>query len=285
VIQHDLRRTGRLTFEVVREFQRDRCSQTAAALSYTTVLSLVPLLTVMFTTLALVPALREWRGAVENFIFTTFVPDSGRQIQQYFTEFVDKAAGLQTVGVILLSVSVLAMMATIETTFNDIWHVPQRRSWWRRTALYVVVLLLAPVALGSGLVMSSYLVSLPVLRDTVQLQLVVPWTVHLIPLAATWLAFVWCYKFIPNREVRWTHAALGSAVAALIFELAKYGFGFYVVHFPSQQAIYGAFAAAPIFLLWIYLSWLVVLFGAEFTHGLAAFGSGTVDEHHRSLAA
>ncbi|MSR16049.1 MAG: YihY family inner membrane protein [Gammaproteobacteria bacterium] len=134
-------RVFQFLIDVGREFHHDRCGQVAAALSYTTVLSLVPLLTVMFTTLALVPALRTWQVAVENFIFTTFVPASGRQVQQYFAEFVTKAAALQTLGLILLGLSVVAMMATIEETFNDIWEVQQARSWLRRTLLYLVILL------------------------------------------------------------------------------------------------------------------------------------------------
>jgi membrane protein len=266
-----LRRTTHFLAHVGRRFHRDRCGQVAAALSFTTILSLAPLLTVMFTSLALVPALRTWHVAIEDFIFTTFVPASGRQLQQYFSEFVAKAAALQTMGLILLGASVLMTMATIESTFNDIWHVPRRRSWLRRMWLYVLILILAPVAVGSGLVITSFLVSLPLLRENTQLLTVVPWFIHVLPLFVTWLSFVWCYKYIPNCRIRWCHAVVGSGLAAVVFELAKYGFGFYLVHFPMHLAIYGGFAAVPIFLLWIYLSWLVVLFGAEFTHGLVAF--------------
>lgn len=272
-----LRRVYCFLAAVGREFHTDRCPQIAAALSYTSVLSIVPILTVIFTTLALVPAFRGWQTAIEQFIFANFVPASGDQLQSYIAAFVSKAAALQTLGFILLALSVFSMMATIEQTFNEIWHVSKRRALIKRGVLYFAILSLAPCALMFGLVATSYLVSLPLLQATLHMHAMVPPLLRVLPLAASMLAFLASYKFIPNRPVRWAHAAIGSAVAALIFEAAKRLFAVYLLHFPSQQVIYGAFAVIPIFLLWIYLCWLIVLFGAELTYGLTVFW--TAREH------
>ena len=262
---------------VGREFHADRCPQIAAALSYTSVLSIVPILTVIFTTLALVPAFRVWQIAIEQFIFANFVPASGDQLQSYIAAFVSKAAALQTLGFILLAVSVFSMMATIEQAFNEIWRVSKRRALINRGLLYFAILSLAPCALTLGLVVTSYLVSLPLLRATLHMHAMASPLLRVLPVAASMLAFLASYKFIPNRPVRWAHAAIGSAVAAVIFEAAKRLFAVYLLHFPSQQVIYGAFAVIPIFLLWIYLCWLIVLFGAELTYGLTVFW--TAREH------
>jgi len=271
MISRRITRITRFVRRVVREFSDDRCPQIAAALSYTSVLSIVPLLTVVFTTLALVPKFRPWRTAIEDFIFANFVPASGDLLERYITEFIAKAASLQTIGFAFLAVSVIAMMATIERTLNEIWHVAQYRSWLRRSVLYAMVLALVPCALTFGLVLTSYLASLPLLRTTFHIHSLVSPVVRLVPFISSMLAFAASYKFIPNRPVRWAHALLGSVVAALIFEAAKHLFALYLLRFPAQQAIYGAFAVIPIFLLWIYVSWLIVLFGAELTFGFAAF--------------
>ena len=266
-----LRRVYYFLAAVGREFRADRCPQIAAALSYTSVLSIVPILTVIFTTLALVPAFRVWQIAIEQFIFANFVPASGDQLQSYIAAFVSKAAALQTLGFILLAVSVFSMMATIEQAFNEIWRVSKRRALVKRGLLYFAILSLAPCALTLGLVVTSYLVSLPLLRATLHMHAMAPPLLRVLPVVASMLAFLASYKFIPNRPVRWAHAAIGSAVAAVIFEAAKRLFAVYLLHFPSQQVIYGAFAVIPIFLLWIYLCWLIVLFGAELTYGLTVF--------------
>ncbi|MEQ9058557.1 MAG: YihY family inner membrane protein [Gammaproteobacteria bacterium] len=252
-------------------FEQDRCLRAAAALAYTSLLALVPLLTVVFITLSAFPAFQAWREAIESFVFQNFVPALGDQVRGYLLDFADKARGLRAAGIIVLLATVLAMMSTIESTFNVIWGVKRQRPIIMRFLVYWAVLTLGPVLIGAGMVATSYVVSLPLLGgsgvvDSVRTTLIA-WS----PLAATTLAFVLFFKLIPYRPVPFRHALAGGVVASVLFEFAKRGFAFYVTHFPAQQAIYGAFATVPIFLLWIYLSWVVVLLGAEITQSLTTF--------------
>ena len=268
LLTREVKEDLRFVIQVVREFDRDGCAQAAGALSYTTVLALVPMFAVMLATLTLVPALYDWHIAIENFIFANFIPASGVQVQAYVSAFVEQAESLQTVGLAALAFSVIAMMATVEATFNAIWKVTTHRSWWHRGWLYIAILGLGPLALTAGIAASALAVSLPLVAPHLERA---PFAIalELVPFLAIWLTFAACYKLIPYRAVAWRHAFNGGAVAALFFETAKRGFALYIDHFPQQEKIYGAFAAVPLFLIWIYLSWLVVLFGAEFTH---AFG-------------
>ncbi len=254
-------------------FETDQCMSAAASLAYTTLLALVPLFTVIFVALAAFPAFREWQDAIEQFVFRNFVPAFGDQILTYLLDFTSKARSLQTAGIAVLLVTVLAMMSTIESTFNVIWGIHRRRPLAVRFMVYWAVLTLGPLLIGASMVATSYVISSPLLAGrTVSDQLVSP-LVAAFPLAATTLAFVLFFKLIPYRPVPLSNALAGGLVASVLFELAKRAFALYVTHFPSQQVVYGAFAVVPIFLLWIYLSWVIVLLGAEITQCLTTFGA------------
>jgi membrane protein len=264
-------RTGyRFLIYLAQRFAADRCTRAAASLAYTSLLALVPLFTVLFVTLAAFPAFQEWRAAIEGFVFRNFVPAFGDQIQSHLGEFTDKARGLRAAGIAVLVVTVLAMMATIESTFNVIWGIKRKRPLMVRFVVYWAVLTLGPILIGAGMVATSYIVSLPLLDGAtaggLRAQLI-----GTFPVLATTLAFVLFFKVIPYRPVPLLHALAGGIVASILFEVAKGAFALYVTQFPSQQAIYGAFATVPIFLLWIYLSWIIVLLGAEITQCLTTF--------------
>ena len=256
---------------LIHRFEADHCTRAAAALAYTSLLALVPLFTVVFVTLSAFPAFQDWRQAVEGFVFHNFVPALGDQVQSYLGDFTDKARSLQTAGLVILLLTVLAMMATIESTFNRIWGIRKKRPLFLRFVVYWSVLTLGPVLIGAGMVATSYVISLPLLAgDEVpggfQTRLIAAF-----PLIATTIAFVMFFKLIPYRPVPLKHALIGGIVASTLFEIAKRAFALFVTQFPSQQAVYGAFATVPIFLTWIYLSWVIVLLGAEITQCLTTF--------------
>ncbi len=252
-----------------RRFESDQCLRTAAALAYTSLLALVPLFTVLFVSLSAFPAFQDWRDVIESFLFRNFVPALGEQVRGYLTEFSDKARGLQAVGVTVLLLTVLAMLSTIESTFNVIWGVRRKRPFLLRFLVYWSVLTLGPVLIGTGMVITSYVISLPLVAG--HMLDVGTQMLTLLPLAATTLAFVLFFKLIPYRPVPLRHAVIGGVVASVLFEIAKHAFALFVTRFPSQEAIYGAFATVPIFLTWIYLSWVIVLLGAEITQCLTTF--------------
>lgn len=254
--------------ELMRRAISSQCTQLASALAYTSMLALVPLLVVGFATLALFPAFEVWQTSLQAFIFRSFVPGMGEVVQQHLVAFAGKARALQGLGGAALLVTVLSLMASIETAFNDIWEVRRARPWGKRLLLYWTVLTLGPLLVGVSLVATSIVVSLPLLQHAVSITGVATALLQSLPVLVTWAAFLLAYKAIPNRAVRWRHAVVGGGVAAILFEIAKRLFAVWVTQFPSQQAIYGAFATVPIFLLWIYLSWLIVLLGALFTRCL-----------------
>lgn len=251
-------------------FGADQCTRAAAALAYTTLLALVPLLTVVFVTLAAFPAFQDWRGDFEAFIFRNFVPALGDQVQGYLRDFTAKAGGLQAAGLIALVVTALMTLATIERSFNVIWGIQRQRPWMVRFLVYWALLTLGPLLIGAGMIATSYVISLPLLADGGFTADARTRLIGLFPFAATTVAFALFFKLIPFRPVPLRHALTGGLVASVLFELAKRGFAIYVTRFPSTD-VYGAFAALPVFLLWIYLSWLVVLLGAEITQCLTTF--------------
>ncbi|HMM75455.1 MAG TPA: YihY family inner membrane protein [Gammaproteobacteria bacterium] len=255
--------------DVCRRFDAQRGFDIAAALAFTTILALVPLLVVVFGAMSLFPAFHAWQGTIEHFIFHNFVPAMGEQVQAYLVEFTTKARELRAIGIAFLVVTVLSMLATIETTFNVIWGVRRHRPYAVRFLVYWAILTLGPLLIGIGIVATSALVSLPLLRATVDTELAASRFLTWLPLVATTTAFVLCYKLIPHCPVRLRHALIGGITAGLAFEAAKHLFAIYVTQFPTQQAVYGAFATLPIFLLWVYLSWVIVLVGAQLTHSLA----------------
>lgn len=256
---------------LVRRFEADQCLRTASALAYTSLLALVPLFTVLFVSLSAFPAFQDWRETIESFIFRNFVPALGEQVRAYLVEFSDKARGLQAVGVTVLLLTVLAMLSTIESTFNVIWGVRRKRPLLVRFLVYWSVLTLGPVLIGAGMVVTSYVMTLPVIAGHAFDAGVRTQLIAVSPLVATLLAFVLFFKLIPYRPVPVRNAVIGGVVAAVLFELAKHGFALFVTRFPSQEAIYGAFATVPIFLTWIYLSWVIVLLGAEISQCLTTF--------------
>lgn len=258
-----------------RRFDADHCLNAAAALAYTSLLALVPLFTIVFVTVTAFPAFEQWRGDIEAFVFNNFVPAFGDQVRGYLVEFSDKARGLQTAGMIFLLITALAMMSTIESTFNVIWRIKRRRPFIVRFLVYWAVLTLGPVLIGVSIFVTSYLVSLPLLSQSVGSLGARTMLLGVLPLATTTIAFVMFFKLIPYRPVPLQHALIGGLAAAALFELAKRGFAVYVTSVPAQQTIYGAFAIAPIFLLWIYLSWVIVLLGAEITQCLTTYAAAS----------
>ncbi len=263
----------------------DNCIRTASSLSYTSLLSLVPLMAVMFSTLTAFPVFQGMEKDIEAFVFNNFVPALGSTVRTYLHEFSEKAAGLRAVGVGFLFVTVLAMMNTIEMAFNDIWRVRSKRKPVTRFMIYWAVLTLGPLLVGTSFIATSYLVSLPIFSEVDATLGIKRKFLVLLPLLTTTLAFYLIYRLLPNRTVTTKSALIGAVVAGIFFEIAKRLFAYYVVNFPSQQAIYGAFATIPIFLLWIYLSWLIILLGAEITrcHMIYHRYVGRVDDRKRNL--
>lgn len=259
---------------LLKRFIDDRCLQVAAALAYTSLLSLVPLMAVTVSMLAAFPVFESISAELQDFVFSNFVPATGNVVQEHLQEFANKASRLTLVGIVVLVVTALMMMSTIDKSLNIIWHSHARRRPAARFLVYWAVLTLGPVLVGIGLVATSYVASLPFLADDGQMAEVRTLGLRLMPFITTALAFALLYLLVPVRPVPRRAALIGGLIASLMFEAAKRGFAWYVTNVPTYEAIYGAMAGIPIFLIWIYLSWVIILLGAEIAHTLTVFRFG-----------
>lgn len=257
----------RFALYVWDQFGIDSCRNTAAALTYQTLFAVVPLLTVGYAIINSIQAFSGIEREIEDFIFTNFVPESGPVIQEYLRDFSDQARSLTGVGVLFLVATAFLMLYTIEHAFNTIWRVAEPRRGFQRLLLYWAVLSLGPLLVGFAFAVSTYIYSLPLIAGVVTDTAVF---LRMVPGVLTVLAFTLIYGAVPNCYVPARHAFAGGVVAACIFEVAKILFGF-VMSRGSWQVIYGTFAAVPLFLFWIYLSWNIILAGAEFVRALSVY--------------
>ncbi len=252
---------------VAHRFFADMCIQSAGVLTYTTLLAVVPLSAVALGIFSAFPVFGEFTLAVQDFVFANFVPAAGETVRRYVDEFAANASRLTSVGTAFLVATSVMLVAAISEALNRIWKTHQKRTIGGRLAVYWSMLTLGPILIGISLAVSSYLFSLPFFEGQ-GLQGLRRMLIGALPWATASLAFAITYIIVPDARVPARWAAVGAVVAATLFELAKKGFAVYVTEFAAYQAIYGALAAIPIFLLWIYLCWLIILLGAEVAYCL-----------------
>ena len=242
----------------------------AGYLSYVTLMSLVPLIVVMLSVMTAFPIFTDIKELIENFVYKNFVPASGEVVQEHISGFVENASKMSAVAISFLFLFALLLISAIDKSLNKLWQVTEKRRVITAFSMYWMVLTLGPVLVGSSIAATSYIVSLVSLGDY-DLLGIANIFVRALPLFASIAAFLILYMVVPNKEISFKYAISGATVAAILFEIAKKGFAFYVTQLPSYKAIYGALAGIPILFLWVYLSWLVVLFGAMFTVSLENF--------------
>lgn len=255
---------------VARRYREDNCNRSAAALTYTSLFAVVPLMTVMYVMLSAVPSFQSVGSQIETFIFDHFVPSSGLEVQVYLQQFSQQARKLTGIGVALIAITAILMLRNIENIFNHIWRTRENRRGLASFLLYWAMLSLGPLFLGLAFGITTYLLSLKVLMEQVHTmglgQYILPFTPYLLTSAA----FTLIFAAVPNCRVPVKNAVIGGLLTALSFEIAKQLFARLVAN-TSFELIYGTFAAIPLFLLWIYLSWLILLAGAEFVQALGSF--------------
>ena len=243
-------------------FRDDHLGLTAGSLTFTTLISLVPLVTVMLALFTAFPMFSRFQGALQQYFLQTLVPDNiAKPVLMALTQFAGKANKLGSAGLIFLGFTALALMFTIDRTLNAIWRVPKPRPMAQRVLVYWAALTLGPLLLGASLSLTSYAVSAS--RGIVsELPGLLGWVLGLLQFALLATGMAGLFRFVPNTHVRWAHAAAGGLFVALGFELAKRGLAWYVGLVPTYSVVYGAFATLPILLLWVYLGWVIVLLGA-----------------------
>src|SRR5882724_8141908 len=257
-----LRQLGRFLAHVFKRFNEDRCLQIASSLTFTTLLALVPLVTLTLALMAAFPIFSGLGEHIHAFLLANMLPEkAGSVVSGYIEQFSGQAGRLTALGSAVLAVTAFLLMFTIERAFNSIWRVSRTRPLAQRILVYWAALTLGPVLIGASLSITSYLVgaSLGLTREAPLAGTAILW---LAPFVLTWAAFTLLYYVVPNRAVKPRHALAGGLVAACVFELMKRSFAFYVAQIPTYTLVYGAFAVIPIFLLWIYFSWVVIVIGA-----------------------
>lgn len=242
-----------------RRFLGDQCLRRATQLSYASLLALVPMLAICFSLLSAFPAFEQLRVDVQLFLYENLVPNAGVEVSDQLATFVENARSMTGVGMAALLATAILLLSAINGAFNAIWRVTEPRPLMVRIMAYWMVLTIGPLFLGASISLSSYGFATAVLEHGERAF----GLTRLLPFVLTAGGFTLLYVVVPARSVAFTHALIGGAVAAALFEGLKWGFAFYLRQFPAYEAIYGALAAVPIFLIWMYLSWVVVLFGAE----------------------
>lgn len=264
-----------------RHFLDDRCLRVAASLSYTSLLALVPLMAVVFAVLAEVPFFQGMRGVIQAYIFDNMLPDAGANVADAFNSFIDNARNMGRVALAGLAVVAILLFNTIVSAINVIFRVQRHRPVWKRLALFVGVLVLGPVVVAASFALAGYMLALTrglggeVLAGPLGL---VTRAMPALMMIAGLTIFYWA---VPNRTILWRDAVLGGLAGGVLFSLLRWGFGLYLLYFPTYQVIYGALSAVPVFLLWMYLSWAVVLIGGVV---VAARAEWRVRELDREIA-
>ena len=268
----DLRALLEFCLALARRFRDDRGIQTAGSLTFTTLLALVPLVTVALAMSTAFPVFEQAMEALGRYVSGQLLPEGGARITQQFAAFAAKAGRLTAVGLAFLAVTALMLILTVDEVMNRIFRVQRRRGLAQRLLMYWAVLSLGPLLIGASLSMTSFLVGSSL--GLLNLGWMTRGVLGLMPFLFTCAALALLYLVVPYRRIEARHALAGAIVAGILFEIAKRGFALYIAKFPTYSLIYGAFATVPIFLLWLYLSWVVVLFGATLTAMLPGYRGG-----------
>ncbi|HEX2529846.1 MAG TPA: YihY family inner membrane protein [Burkholderiaceae bacterium] len=247
---------------VRRRLDEDRLPQVAGSLTFTTVLALVPMLTIAFAIFTTFPLFNTFRASLEAYFIKSLMPKTiANTILGYLSQFAAKATRLSAVGAVALIVTAVAMMNMIDRVLNHIWRVKAHRPLAQRILVYWAIITLGPLLVGVSMTVTTYLFTATTgVVGRVPFIGVVFYT--LVSMGLTMGAFTLLYAAVPNRVVDWRDAAWGGLVASIAFEIAKRIFAAFIAKFPSYTVVYGALAALPIFLVWIYVSWLITLVGA-----------------------
>jgi len=269
---------------IVQQYQDKSCQKSAASLTYMTLFATVPMMTVTYSMFSIIPAFQNLGDQLQNLLFEHFLPSSEQDIPKYLKNFTEQARQLTVFGVAFLLVSAYLMLKNIEKNFNAIWGVARGRHGIANFLLYWAILSLGPLLLGLALAMSTYLTSLRLLVGNYDSLGLLQWVLKYVPWLLTWAAFTLLFAAVPNCKVPVRDALIGGLVTTLSFQGLKAIFGWIVSH-SSFTLVYGAFAALPLFLLWVNFTWMVILGGAVFVHSIRFYQIGLRDRGYPDLFA
>jgi membrane protein len=274
-----LQEFGQFSRYVIRNYFADGCRDQAGSLTYLSLFAVVPMLTLIYSMLSLIPSFQALNTQIQDLIFEYFLPTAGEELKASLGQFSRQARNLTALGALFLAGTAYMLLRNIEQTFNTIWRTRKHRSGVTSFLLYWAILTLGPLLIGLGFMITTYLVSIAVFVEEADSTGISRELLSVAPMLLEAATFTLLFIAVPNTRVPIQHAALGGVVTAIAFEIAKLSFTT-IMSQTSFALIYGAFAAIPLFLLWIYVGWLIVLAGAEIVCALGSYQSHRARSHH-----
>lgn len=253
-----------LVRDVIRRFQRTGCLRVAATLSFTSLLGLVPLLATVVAVLSVVPFFDDLHMEIQEAISRVFLPHSGDELERYIHLFITNADDLTWFGIIGMGITVIILLLTIEDAFNTIFEVEPTQQSLFRPLIHLAILVAGVLILGVTISLSAYMLEITKWLGFEWATTGTGWLVSVSPWVVAGGVFSLFFRFLPARKVAWRHALAGGVLAAMLLEGLKIGFGIYVNEFSAYEIIYGPVAVVPLFMLWVYCAWAVILVGAVF---------------------
>ncbi|MDH2997678.1 hypothetical protein A1D22_08100 [Pasteurellaceae bacterium LFhippo2] len=251
-------------------FQQNKIGIYSGYLTYSTLLAIVPLIMVVFSVFTLLPIFDEATNQLKELVYDNFAPNAGNMVQEYLDMFVANSKKMGIVSIGGLVVVAVMLISSIDNALNEIWHDTKPRQKVLSFGIYLGVLIFGPLLVGASIAISSYIFSLEMFSEQGVFSFS-QYLLKLVPFVLTWLMFSLVYSIVPNTKVSFKHSAIGALIAALFFTLGKQAFVWYITTFPSYQAIYGVLATIPIMIVWIHLSWKMVLLGGQVASALKDF--------------
>lgn len=234
----------------------------ATALSYQTLLAIVPLAAVAFALFTVIPAFAHLKEKATSFLFDNLLPSKFNMVDAVMRDFTVNAGQLTYFGLAGIAITALMLMASIEEVFSQIWQVAATRNPLKRLITYIIITLIGPIALGTSLTLIRWIINISEDATGFQLSGAMALLSAVMPTLLPFIILFILYRIVPACDVKWRHAFVGAAIATALFLFGKFMFKLYLEYFPSYEVVYGAMAAIPLFLIWLYVSWAIVLFGA-----------------------
>ena len=253
-----------INFLIIRG-KNDTILRVASSLSYTSLIALVPVLAIALAVFSAFPVFADVRQQIQDMFIQNLMPDAGQDLNMYFNDFINATAKLTTIGVVGIALTAVLLLSTIENSFNFIFKVSTPRRWTTKITLYWTVITLGPLLLGTGLSLRGMVAFHKIFAAMPEAQI---WIGKILPAVITCLLLIGVYVFIPNKKVSVSSAFVGAVTAMILFLILRQGFALFMLKNNTYKTLYGAIAAVPLTLVWMYLYWAVVIFGAVVTASL-----------------
>ena len=251
-----------LLIRIWNHFKDHHCLRMATALSYQTLLAIVPLAAVAFALFTAIPAFAHLKVKLTTLLLENLLPSKISTVDAALSDFAVNAGQLTYFGLAGIAITALMLMSSIEEIFSQIWQVAATRNPFKRLMTYILITLIGPIAVGTSLTLVNWVIDISEEATGFQVTGAYSLLSSVMPALLPFIILFILYRIVPACDVKWRHAAIGAGIATALFLFGKYMFKLYLEFFPSYEVVYGAMAAIPLFLIWLYVSWGIVLFGA-----------------------